>query len=91
MESYKLYVGNLPYSVTSEQLRELFAQYGEVVSVNVIEQRGFAFVEMSDKGDAVKAKEELNETEFNGRNIIVNEARPKSRDSKGYKSRNRRY
>ncbi len=76
----KLYVGNLPYNTSDEDLRDLFASYGEVTSSNIIIDRmtnrskGFGFVEMSNDTDAQKAIDELNNTNFNGRNIRVNEA-----------------
>jgi RNA recognition motif-containing protein len=84
----KLYVGNLDYGVTSEQLGEYFAQAGSVVSATVITDRysgrskGFGFVEMSSDEEAQKAIETLNGSEFQGRKIVVNEARPQQpRDS----------
>jgi RNA recognition motif-containing protein len=79
--STKIYVGNLPFKATEEDLRELFAQYGSVESVRLITDRdtgrprGFGFVEMSD--GANEAIAELNEREFEGRNLKVNEARPR--------------
>lgn len=76
MEGRKLYVGNLSYSVTNEQLEELFSSYGQVVQTNVIEGRGFGFVEMSDPAEAEKAREALNGTDFKGRTLRVDEARP---------------
>lgn len=84
--STKLYVGNLDYSVTSDQLNELFAQTGTVVEATVITDRysgrskGFGFVEMSNEEEAKKAIETLNGQDFQGRNLIVNEARPKRTD-----------
>ena len=80
MQGSKLYVGNLSYSATNEQLEELFANYGEVKNVNIIEGRGFGFVEMSSQSEAEQAKETLDGTEFLGRTLRVNEAfPPKSR------------
>jgi len=76
MEGSKLYVGNLKYSVTNEKLNELFAGYGEVKSVNIIEGKGFGFVEMSTAEEAQKAKEALNDTDFDGRPLKIDEARP---------------
>lgn len=76
MQGSKLYVGNLSYSVTSEQLSELFSAYGEVQNVNIIEGRGFGFVEMSNQSEAEKAKDALNNSEFQGRTLKVDEARP---------------
>ncbi len=78
----KLYVGNLKYEITSQQLEELFAQAGQVVSATVItdkysgRSKGFGFVEMSSDEEAQKAVEMLNGQEYEGRKLIVNEARP---------------
>lgn len=77
MQVSKLYVGNLGYSVTSSELEKLFSTYGVVKQVDVIEGKGFAFVEMGSVAEAEKAKEGLDSTEFNGRNLKVDEARPK--------------
>lgn len=76
MQGSKLYVGNLTYSVTNEQLKELFSNYGEVKEVNVIVGRGFGFVEMSSPSEAEKAKEALNGSDLEGRTLKVDEARP---------------
>jgi RNA recognition motif-containing protein len=76
METSKLYVGNLTYSVTADQLRELFSAYGEVKDVRVIERKGFGFVEMGSNEEAEAAKEALNETVFEGRTLRIDEARP---------------
>ncbi|GMR19166.1 MAG: RNA-binding protein [Patescibacteria group bacterium] len=78
----KLYVGNLDYGVTDDSLGELFAQAGSVVSAVVISDqsgrsKGFGFVEMSSEDEAKKAIEMFNEKDMQGRNIIVNEARPR--------------
>jgi len=79
----KLYVGNLDYGVTSEQLGELFAQAGEVVSADVITDRysgrskGFGFVEMNTDEEAKAAIEMFDGKEQDGRALTVNEARPK--------------
>ena len=75
MQVNKLYVGNLKYSVTSDQLKELFSSYGEVKSVNVIEGKGFAFIEMASPEEAEKAKDALNDTDFEGRPLKIDEAR----------------
>jgi len=78
-----IYVGNLPYSVTEEDLNEKFAEYGEVTSVNLIsdkfsgQSKGFAFVEMAKQSDAEEAIKALNESSLKGRNMKVNQARPK--------------
>ncbi len=76
MESSKLYVGNLNYSVTVDELKNLFAAHGEVKDTKVIEGKGFGFVEMSTPEEAENAKNALNNTEFKGRNLKVDEARP---------------
>jgi RNA recognition motif-containing protein len=84
----KLYVGNLPWSTGEAELEEMFSGIGTVSSANVItdrdtgRSRGFGFVEMSDD-DAKRAIEELNGNEVDGRNIRVNEAEEKRRDSRG--------
>jgi len=78
----KLYVGSLSYDTTEDSLRNLFSQAGIVESVTIIKDKmsgrskGFGFVEMSSKEDAEKAKEMLNGKELDGRNIIVDQARP---------------
>lgn len=88
MQGSKLYVGNLSYSVTKERLDELFAKYGEVKQVTIIEGKGFGFVEMSNQSEANKAKEALNNTEFEGRTLNIDEARPpKSRGDRGDRDR----
>lgn len=85
MSNNKLYVGNLNYRITNEQLEALFATYGEVVSVNIIEGKGFGFVEMADPAAVQKAQEELDGKDFEGRNLKVNEARPpKSRPKRNF-------
>ena len=78
MSFQKLYVGNLNYKTTEETLKELFAQYGEVTSVNILQGRGFGFVEMTTPEAAQDAKGKLNGTEFDGRKLIVNDARPRA-------------
>jgi len=78
-----IYVGNLPYNTTEDELRDLFSQHGSVVSVNIIKDRetgnskGFGFVEMAEQAEAEKAISELNDTTLNQRNLKVNQARPK--------------
>jgi len=88
--SNKLYVGNLPFTATESDLRSLFEAHGSIASVNVITDRdtgqskGFAFVEMSSDAEAQKAIQELNGTSLDGREIKVNEAKPKApRDNRG--------
>jgi len=85
MQGSKLYVGNLSYSVTREELEELFAGYGEVKQVNIIEGKGFGFVEMGNASEAEKAKEALNGTDFKGRTLKVDEARPPNKQNRGYR------
>lgn len=77
MKTSKLYVGNLSYRTTEETVRDAFAQYGNVVSARVFEGKGFGFVEMGSIEEAEAAKEALNETDIEGRNIRVDEARPR--------------
>ncbi|MCK4851622.1 MAG: RNA-binding protein [Candidatus Omnitrophica bacterium] len=76
MEGSKLYVGNLKYSATAGEMEELFSGYGSVKEVNIIEGRGFGFVEMSEAAEAEKAKEALNGTDFQGRTLKIDVARP---------------
>ncbi|HKG62302.1 MAG TPA: hypothetical protein VKB05_21255 [Pyrinomonadaceae bacterium] len=85
----KLYVGNLAFQTTSQDLQELFGQAGTVESASVIEDRdtgqskGFAFVEMSTEEEAAAAIEQFNGKEVGGRALKVNEARPKENRSGG--------
>jgi cold-inducible RNA-binding protein len=78
----RLFVGSLPYNVTSSQLEELFAQAGKIDSVNLITDRysgqskGFAFVEMATEEEAQEAIKKFNNFEFEGRRLVVNEAKP---------------
>ncbi|KAF5091330.1 RNA-binding protein [Methanospirillum sp. J.3.6.1-F.2.7.3] len=76
MEGKRLYVGNLPYSTNETQIRELFAPFGTVDNVKLIEQKGFGFVEMSTSEEAQNAMDSLNQTEFGGRTLRIDEARP---------------
>jgi RNA recognition motif-containing protein len=84
--SKKIYVGNLSYKVTEDDLKDLFAEFGALTSVNVITDRetgrprGFAFVEMDSDDEATKAINSLNGKELQDREIVVNEAKPR-RDS----------
>jgi RNA recognition motif-containing protein len=79
----RLYVGNLPYSATEDQLSELFGRAGKVDSVRVMRDmatgraRGFAFVEMGTDDEAQKAISQFHEHQMDGRALVVNEARPK--------------
>lgn len=78
-----IFVGNLSYQTTQEELHAAFAQYGNVERVNIVtdrdtgQPRGFAFVEMTDRREAETAISQLNGAEMNGRALNVNEARPK--------------
>ena len=78
MSFSKLYVGNLNYKTTEDALKQLFAQHGEVTSVNILQGRGFGFVEMATPETAQDVKGKLNGTEFDGRKLIVNDARPRT-------------
>lgn len=78
----KLYVGNLLYEITDEDLKQLFSQFGNVVSAQVIRyadtgrSKGFGFVEMEDEAGAKAAIDALNQKDYKGRMLVVNEARP---------------
>lgn len=82
----KLFVGNIAYSVSEESLRELFSQFGEVLSAKIIIDResgrskGFGFIEMSSDEEAQAAIDALHEKEFEGRDLVVNVARPQERN-----------
>jgi len=84
-----IYVGNLPYSTSDDDLRSLFAAHGEVASARVVIDRatgrskGFGFVEMPDRGQAQQAINALNEYDCEGRKLRVNESQPKPRDDRG--------
>jgi RNA recognition motif-containing protein len=85
----RLYVGNLAYSVTNDSLEQLFAEFGTVVSAQVIQDRdtgrskGFGFVEMQDEDAGQKAISALNEKEHDGRALTVNEAKPRESSGSG--------
>ena len=88
--SQKIYVGNLGFSVNNEDLKAKFEHYGSVSSANVIMDRdsgrskGFGFVEMNEKSDAMTAITELNGSDFQGRQMNVSEAKPQApRESRG--------
>jgi cold-inducible RNA-binding protein len=91
----KLYVGNLPYNTTEEDLRNLFSQYGSVDSVAVITDRetgrskGFGFVEYGNDSEARNAIQALSGQEYGGRALTVNEARPKTAGGGGRPGRDR--
>ena len=82
--STKLFVGSLPWSVNDEELKETFEKHGPVISAKIIEDRetrrsrGFGFVEMESSSDATNAISALNDSELNGRNIVVNEAKSRN-------------
>ncbi len=85
----KIYIGNMSYNTTEEQLRETFGAFGEVSDVNVITDRetgrarGFAFVEMANSDEANAAIAELNGKEVDGRQLTVSEARPRAEGGGG--------
>jgi RNA recognition motif-containing protein len=87
--SMNIYVGNLSYEATEEDLKQAFEGFGQVESVNIIkdkysgESKGFGFVEMPAKAEAQSAIEGLNGKELKGRTLKVNEARPRSQDRRG--------
>lgn len=81
--SKKLYVGNLPYNLTDDELRDTFSKAGAVEEATVLKDptgrsRGFGFVTMTNDDEAMKAIETLNEQDMGGRKLVVNEARPKT-------------
>ena len=83
-----IFVGNLNYSITEDDVREIFEEYGELSSVKLItdkftgKSKGFAFVEMADDSEAKKAIEELNGADVEGRSMVVNESIEKKRDNR---------
>ena len=87
--STKLYVGNISFNTSNQDLEEMFGKVGTVLSSNIIEDRetgrsrGFAFVEMSSKEEADNAIASLNGTEVNGRELLVNEAKPRENGGGG--------
>lgn len=92
-----IYVGNLAYKVSDQELKEVFEEYGEVTSAKVITDRdtgrskGFGFVDMSDDDEAQNAIEELDGTEMNGRALKVNKAKPKPAGNRSGGRSNRNY
>ncbi|MFM7856105.1 MAG: RNA recognition motif domain-containing protein [Flammeovirgaceae bacterium] len=84
-----IYVANIPWKATEEQLKQLFAEYGEVSSAKIImdkvtqRSRGFGFVEMADDAAGRQAINSLNGFDFMGKNLVVNEARPREEGSGG--------
>jgi cold-inducible RNA-binding protein len=93
--STKLYVGNLSFKVSSDDLQDHFAKIGPVESAKIVEDRetgrsrGFGFVEMSSADDATSAIEQYNGSDFDGRNLVVNEARPREEGGGGGRGGNR--
>ena len=90
-----IYVGNLHYDLSEDQLREIFEEYGTVNSVKIIsdkfsgKSKGFGFVEMADDSEANQAMEELNDAEVKGRSMRVNQARERSDDNRRSNNRQR--
>ena len=82
----KLYVGNLPYTTTADELKGAFAEFGDIVDAVIISDKrtgrskGFGFIEFAEEDAAVKAVEAMNGKDFGGRNIVVNIARPPKED-----------
>ncbi|MEA3278783.1 MAG: RNA-binding protein [Pseudomonadota bacterium] len=88
----RIYVGNLPYSVTDEDLRDTFSEYGELASAEVVkdkfsgQSKGFGFVDMPNNSEADQAIKSLNDTDMQGRKLTVNEARPRAeRPQRGFR------
>ena len=88
-----IYIGQLPYSVTEDDIKELFSEYGEIASLNLVKDRfsgqskGFGFIDMPNNSEADKAIKALNKSMFNGREIKVNQVQ----QSKKRERRRRRY
>ena len=82
-----IYVGNLPYTISEDELKDAFSEFGEVSTVNVItdkfsgQSKGFGFVEMANNSEADEAIKALNESSLKGRNIRVNQAKPRGERS----------
>jgi len=82
--SINIYVGNLPFSVSEDQLKELFENYGQVESATIVSDkftgrpRGFGFIKMPEREEGLRAIQELDAKDFMGRNLKVNEARPRT-------------
>lgn len=85
----RIYVGNLPYSVTDDDLRNIFGEFGDLSTAEVIkdkfsgQSKGFGFVEMPNNSEADAAIKGLNETDMKGRKLTVNEARPRAERPRG--------
>jgi RNA recognition motif-containing protein len=90
-----IYVANIPWKATEEQMKQLFSEYGEVSSAKIImdkvtqRSRGFGFVEMADDAAGKSAIDQLNGADFLGKNLVVNEARPREEGSGGGRGGNR--
>ncbi|MCU0367518.1 MAG: RNA-binding protein [Cyclobacteriaceae bacterium] len=90
-----IYVANIPWKASEEQLKDLFAQFGEVSSAKIImdkvtqRSRGFGFIEMADDASGRQAINDLNGADFLGKNLVVNEARPREEGSGGGRGGNR--
>lgn len=84
-----IYTGNLPFNMEESDLREIFEEYGEVSSVKIISDKftgrskGFGFIEMENDAEAKNAIQELNNAEVGGRNIKVNESKPRENNNRG--------
>ena len=91
-----IYVANIPWKATEEQLKQLFSEYGEVSSAKIImdkvtqRSRGFGFVEMADDTAGKSSIDQLNGADFLGKNLVVNEARPREEGSGGGGGRSNR-
>ena len=90
MHGSKLFVGNISYSASEQQLKDLFGQHGTVVDIRIIGDKGFGFVEMSSQSEAENAKNALDGFNLEGRNLRVDEARPKG-EKRGGGGGGRRY
>jgi RNA recognition motif-containing protein len=91
--SKKVYVGNISFKTTEEDIKQMFLDFGDIESINMITDsqtgrpKGFCFVEMSSEEEAAKAIKALNETKFMNRTIRVSEAKPKRRENNNHRSR----
>jgi RNA recognition motif-containing protein len=85
MQGSRLYVGNLKYGITTEQLNELFGGYGEVKYAKVMDGKGFGFVEMGTAAEAESAMNALNGQDFLGRPLRIDEARPRENREGGFR------
>ncbi len=92
MEKNKLYVGNLSYNMTQDQLRDLFAQYGEIKSIRHFGDKGFGFVELGTEQACQSAIDAIHGTEVQGRKVTVNFARPpQPKENRPYQQRDRQF